>query len=58
MRDKGGASEKTNEQKYDEAIDLANNGANGSRAAGKSVMRAAVKQFLEVQVARARGVAV
>lgn len=57
MREKAGA-DKTNEQKYEEAIDFANNGQNGSVAAGKAVMTGALKQYLDLQVSKQRGVLV
>lgn len=53
LRDK--TPEKSNEQKYEEAIDYANNGANANKAAAKGVMRDAVAQFLAVQIAKHRG---
>lgn len=56
LRDK--TPEKTNEQKYEEAIDYANNGANANKAAAKGVMRDAVAQFLGLQIQKHRGVLV
>lgn len=54
LRDKR-ATEKSYESKYDEAIDFANNGANGSRAAGKAVTRERLGEALQVMVARKQG---